>query len=415
MKKRLHIPFPNKHWQLAGRAELLLSLPAWRHRADLPTHRLFLRTGIICAGWGLLCWAFIMAVLPVFAVPPADNTVVYSRRNATNDNDTIWFGALNGTSDTLVTTGLFAHISLDRNFLVFTRNGYRGSAYLTLGDVWIRNLSANSEENVFANNYYVSSCDFIRDGTQFIVPYRCGELFRFLNGNPASGFSASLDFCTDALVVNPVDGRIAFHDLSRAMALIIGDPDAQNKVLVPNTRQGRYPHWSSDGEWLSFTIQTDSQNGGFNLYKIKPDGTGRQQLTFFSGSTNGFERGAAWSPDGNALIGAANINGTNGLYRVAADGSGNATYLNITQPGDPIFYVGAVVGSVPPLLKISLINNQLVLSWPTNPTGFQLQSASTPLTVNSWLLVPDQPVVAGHDFYLTNQINQTGSFYRLKR
>lgn len=131
--------------------------------------------------WGILCLGWVLAGVAAFAAPPADGTVVYGRRNATNDFDTIWFAALSGASDTLVTTGLFAHVSLDRNFLVFTRNGARGSAYLSLGDVWIRNLSANSETNVFANNFYVSSCDFIRDGTQFIVPYRCSELFRFLN------------------------------------------------------------------------------------------------------------------------------------------------------------------------------------------------------------------------------------------
>jgi len=364
----------------------------------------------------MLLWlANFAACLSAPAVPPSDGTVIYSRRNPTNDFDTIWFAALNDTGDTLVSTGLFARVSLDRNDLVFNRNGYHGSAFNARGDVWIRNLSFNSETMVFGNNFYVLSCEFIRDGTQIIVPYRCGDFFLSLNGQGGTAISTSPAFCTDAPVINPMDGRIAFHDISEAVALIIGDTNAQNKAVIPNTALGIYPQWSQDGQWLSFTIQPNTPDSGFNLCKIKPDGTERLQLTFLSGSTNGFGHGAAWMPDGTALIGAADINGTNGLYRVAADGSGGITLLNITQPGDPMFYVGAVVGLAPPQIHYQFLNNSIVLSWSTNAAGFQLQASSGVAAGNSWTNVPGQPVVVDGCFCITNPVNGAICFYRLTK
>ena len=148
---------------------------------------------------------------------------------------------------------------------------------------------------------------------------------------------------------------------------------------------GTYALWSHDGQWISYTLTSAYLTyAGYNLYKIKPDGSGRTQLTCLSGGSDRFAFGAAWTSDGSALIGAATVGGLNGLYEAAADGSGRTAFLNITQPGDPVAYVGAVLGTPFPRPSISPTpTNTVVVSWPSPSTGWHLQQ-NTNLTGTNW-------------------------------
>jgi hypothetical protein len=308
---------------------------------------------------------------------PPDGTVVYCRHNPTNDLTTVWFANLKGGSDTLVTTGWMAHVSLDRRYLVFLRNGPNGSAYGSRGDLWVRDLVIGAETNLYHNIDYIVSADFTLDASLVIFDFECADysIPRDGSANGNSTYLSGGSCYDDAPAVNPVDGRIVYHNNSSGGGIGLATTNFQNKTLVPNTLLGTYGLWSHDGQWISYTLTSNYYTyAGYDLYKIRPDGNGKTRLTFLTGSTNAFPQGAAWSADGASLIGAATINGNAGLYQVPADGSGSISLLNITQPGDAVVYVGNVLGNPGPRLSALVTKtNSVLVYWPSPSTGYALQ------------------------------------------
>lgn len=76
--------------------------------------------------------------------------------------------------------------------------------------------------------------------------------------------------------------------------------------------------------------------------------------------------------------------------------------------------VVTVVQANPPTLKASLIAGQIVLSWPTNATGFALESA-TNLVGASWSNVLPAPVFFSTNNFVTNSADADRRFYRLRK
>jgi len=350
--------------------------------------------------------------------PPPDGTVVYCRHNSATDLTTVWFANLQGGSDTLVTTGWMARVSVDRNYLVFLRNGGNGSAYGSRGDLWVRDLTTGSETNLFHNSDVVVAADFTHDDRLVMLDYSCADysIARDGSANGSLSFLSGGNCYDDAPAVNPVDGRIAYHNNANGGGIGIADTNFQNRIAVPNSALGTYALWSHDGQWLSYTLTSGYYTyAGYNLYKIRSDGTGQTQLTFLSGATNAFTYGAAWSASGQVLVGAVKINGTNGLYQVATDGSGTITLLNITQPGDPIAYVGAVLGSTGPQLTAVLSStNTVIVHWLSPSTGFNLQQ-NPALGTSNWTTPPEPTFDDGSRKWIvvTNPIS--GQFFRLSK
>jgi TolB protein len=61
--------------------------------------------------------------------------------------------------------------------------------------------------------------------------------------------------------------------------------------LTPGSGTDNLPAWSPVGDWITFTSRRD---GDWEIYKIRPDGTGLTRLTTSAGN----DAHAAWSPDG---------------------------------------------------------------------------------------------------------------------
>jgi hypothetical protein len=353
---------------------------------------------------------------------PHDGLVLYCRVNPTSLASTIWLAAVDGSSDTMITNGYRAHLSLDRRYLVFTRDGPNGPAYGSRGFIWVHDLLDGSERQLFSHGDYVIGADFVRDASSVIFDYSCANFIINRDGSGlallANGISGCYD---DAPVVNPIDGRVALHAASGGGAIILGDPNCQNKSYVPNSDLGVYPHWSQDGQWISYAKQLDYyQYAGHNLYKIRPDGTGKTQLTFFSdSSTNQFPEGGAWTADGSALIAAGTINGSNGLYQIATDGSGLITPVAVSRNGDLIAYVGAVLGDGAPQIRIlglQRFGGDLLLSH-TSQRGhaYALESAPDPAN-GPWLAVPGTTNLgtgASIQITLSNALSGPRQFYRV--
>ncbi|HXC99133.1 MAG TPA: choice-of-anchor tandem repeat GloVer-containing protein, partial [Verrucomicrobiae bacterium] len=101
--------------------------------------------------------------------------------------------------------------------------------------------------------------------------------------------------------------------------------------------------------------------------------------------------------------------------------SGNALYGTATGGGNPDSFTGSgtvfslAVGPAlisPPKLSILQAGTNVILTWPTNVTGFNLQSVTNAVSTN-WSTVLPGPVVVGGQNTVTNAISGTQKFYRL--
>ena len=171
---------------------------------------------------------------------------------------------------------------------------------------------------------------------------------------------------------------------------------------------------------LGNTLYGTTTGGGsaFNgtVFALNTDGTGFRKLHNFTGgsdesdpyagliaSASGntlYGTASSWTQNGNGTVFAVNTNGTGftNLYRFAAgsDGakpkadlilSGNSLYgtasAGTTNRGGTVFSLslGPVIR---PQLTIIRSSPNVILSWPTNATGFVLQSATTLTNGGDW-------------------------------
>jgi uncharacterized repeat protein (TIGR03803 family) len=173
---------------------------------------------------------------------------------------------------------------------------------------------------------------------------------------------------------------------------------------------------------------------GFNDDGAYPIGLSLSGSTLYGAASDG---GSA----GNGTVFAVNTNGTGftNLYSFSAydafppdsfmnnDGalpndlilSGSTLYGTAYQGGSSevgtVFSLSLESASLPPQLTITLSGNSVVLTWPTNATGFTLQSATNLILSAAWKTVSPAPVVISGQNTVTNAISGTQGFYRLSQ
>lgn len=96
----------------------------------------------------------------------------------------------------------------------------------------------------------------------------------------------------------------------------------------------------------------------------------------------------------------------------ATDGCGNKTTTTVAYTWTGTVGGGGGTNSAP-RLAISRSGTNVVLFWPANPTGFNLQSDTNLAVTNAWNYVTNAPAVSGGTNYVTNPIAGSTLFYRL--
>ena len=206
-------------------------------------------------------------------------TVFYGRRSTAN-NYTIWAINMDGSDDSFITTGARPRASRDGHYLAFLRGG---TPLETQGNAWVRDLRTGQETMLYSNTSYTVGYDWGLTGTNLVFDWSCWLWSINLNSGGAGTLLPlpSPDCYDDAPVVNPVDGRLAFHNLSPNTAisgLYITTPALTAKqrlnlgAVVPS-----WPEWSPNGQWLVFSNGNSSNtaftaDSGTNLWVVHPDG-----------------------------------------------------------------------------------------------------------------------------------------------
>ncbi len=346
-------------------------------------------------------------------------TVFYGRQSGTTGS--VWAIHLDGTSDRFVTTGTRPRVSPDGHWLAFTREG---SPFLSLGNLWLRDLTTGDERRLFTNPNFIVHYDWLNDSSGLVFDLECTVQLIDLQGN-VSDLPMVNDCFDDAPVVNPFDGRLAFHNLNAVpqRGIYVADAGGTSRQRLPINLAGpAWPEWSPEGSRLAVADVRAGTGFGQNLFTIRADGSGLSQLTGFTDATNGFPFGALWTPQGDALIGAGTIRGVNGLWILPLNAAGTeCAGLPIRLPttiGDLIDIAGSVrIGSAPPILHIRRQGGFVIVSWDRNVRDYVLQAAPEASRESAWLRVTDPVTLNGgfNEVRLAESALAGMEFFRLVR
>ena len=250
----------------------------------------------------------------------ANGTVFYGRRSA-NNFGTIWAINLDGSGDTYITTGARPRVSRDGRRLAFLREN---NPFGNQGNVWMRDMQSGLETRLFSNPDFVVCYDWEPNAAALLTDYFCN--IWDLNTNGGGGLSAVVagDCYDDAPVRNPVDNRIAFHNVNPSSSvaglfLTAANGSARQRI-ISSVAGATWPAWAPNGQWLAFSDGNTSASldNGTNLWVAQPNGVIINQITALT-APNRLPHGALWSPDGDALVTAGTIFNTNGLWIHSAD------------------------------------------------------------------------------------------------
>jgi Tol biopolymer transport system component len=83
---------------------------------------------------------------------------------------------------------------------------------------------------------------------------------------------------------------------------VIDSTGGEERQLTEWDQVAGHPDWSPDGQWIVFTTYPDWDDVGIsNLYRLHPDGTGLEQLTFYESSTFRTSQ-PRYTPDGKWIM-----------------------------------------------------------------------------------------------------------------
>jgi uncharacterized repeat protein (TIGR03803 family) len=149
------------------------------------------------------------------------------------------------------------------------------------------------------------------------------------------------------------------------------------------------------GNLLYGTAQIGGDLDIGTVFALTTDGSVFTNLHSFAGSPS----------EGSNPAGGLTLSG-NTLY--------GTTYSGGAFTNGTIFSLALAAVSLPELTIVASGNN-VVLTWPSEATGFILQSTTNLVSPSVWTAVPTPPVVVNGQNTVTNPISGTEQFFRLSQ
>lgn len=139
------------------------------------------------------------------------------------------------------------------------------------------------------------------------------------------------------------DGRYLVYQTNEGgdMELAVMEVATQQVIHLTNNDCADWgPVWSPDGQWIAFYSNCSGNEESRDIYKIRSDGSNRQQLTFTPGAYSWFP---AWSPDGSKITFTSNRSEGYHIYIMNADGSNQVELVkgcisSFSPDGNQILY-----------------------------------------------------------------------------
>jgi uncharacterized repeat protein (TIGR03803 family) len=202
----------------------------------------------------------------------------------------------------------------------------------------------------------------------------------------------------------------------------------------------------ASGGTLYGTALWGGLKGEGTVFSLQTNGAGFAVLHTFSArgaypnttNSDGAEPWGGLVLSGRTLYGATSMGGTSdsgAVFAVTTDGAGFENLYSLSNAAMPwatlslsegalygTTYYGGTGGSgtvfslsFAPAVEINLSGTRIILSWPTNYSGFTLQAATNLTSTADWNAVSPAPVVVNGENTVTNALSGTRKFYRLSR
>ena len=213
----------------------------------------------------------------------------------------------------------------------------------------------------------------------YAVSYPDGAKRRItINQNSLPGFSMTAD---GRLIILP-------QIISNRQIWNISGDKSENaqQVLSGTERHFDSISWSNDG-YVFFDEDENSSFDHFNIYRMRPDGTELQQLTFGHGNN----RIPVVSPDGSSIVFVSSRSGKSQLWRITVDGHDPVQLTDLPNDvirpvflpdGQTIFFSVSVAGKCN-IWRVSIKGDDVstvtdadVYRWAVSPDGSQLAFSS---------------------------------------
>jgi len=148
------------------------------------------------------------------------------------------------------------------------------------------------------------------------------------------------------------------------------------------------------GSTLYGTAASAGSSGRGTVFRLYTNGTSFAVLHNFAGTYTGGNDGG--QPTAGLVLSDVTLYGTSR----AGGSSGAGTVFSL---------------SLGPVLTITRLGTNVILTWPTNPTGFTLQCTTDLLPLSAWATNPPDPVVVNGQNAVTNATAGPRKFYRLSQ
>jgi Tol biopolymer transport system component len=192
--------------------------------------------------------------------------------------------------------------------------------------------------------------------------------------------------------------------------IFVRDLQSNTTALVSKTWSGalangasRQPSISGDGRYVAY--ESDASNLVLN------DANGFADVFLYDSATASVQKLSTGSNGGQANGGSHEPRISSYGLKITFTSEASNLSLNDTNGLPDVFVVSF---ASPPILNVSLVGNNIVLSWMTNTVPFNLESTTNLNSPAVWLPVLPAPTIINDQNFVTNAISGKAKFYRLK-
>jgi uncharacterized repeat protein (TIGR03803 family) len=295
-------------------------------------------------------------------------------------------------------TNLYSFTSLDPDYNTNTDGAYPYAGLILLGNT-LYGTAANGGSSGLGTVFAVNT-----DGSDFTTLHNFSALDPTYNTNSDGAYPyAGLILSGNTLYGTAQNGGSS----DRGTVFAVNTDGSDFKTLHSFTALDPPYFTNSDGLapdagliLLGNTLYGTAQGGGSShggtVFAVNTDGADFTNLYNFTGGNDGLSPQAGLILSGSTLYGTAANGGSSDI----------GTVFSLTLPS---------VTAIAPQLAIILSGSNVILTWPTNASGFTLQSTTNLVSPAVWSAVSPAPVAINTNNVVTNFISGAQMFYRLSQ